>query len=97
MQTQAKWPSKIKHFRFGSQIYQMGGTIKKHVRKEAFLVNLTRLGARNSNANGDLVLDQVGQIIIRAISGGRVNIQISSGISPIHAIVDEKQIRLVSF
>lgn len=96
-QTQAKWFSKIKHFRFGSQIYQMGCTIEEHVRKEFFLVNLTILGTRNSNANGDLVLDQVRQIIIRAISGCRVDIQISCGISPIHTIVDKKQIRLVSF
>ncbi len=75
----------------------MGCTIKKHVRKEFFLVNLTSLGTRNSNANWNLVLDQVWQIIIRAISGWSVDIQISPGISPIHTIVDKKQIRLVSF
>ena len=47
----------------------MGCTIEDHVRKEIFLVNLTSLGTRNSNANWNLVLDQVGQIIIWAITG----------------------------
>lgn len=75
----------------------MGSTVKNHVRIEVFLVNLTSLGTRNSNADWNLVLDQVWQIIIRAISGRRVDIQISSGISPIHTIVDKKHIRLVSF
>jgi hypothetical protein len=62
--------SEIKHLRFGSQIDQMGSAIQDHVGQEFFLVDLTSIGTRNSDANRHLVFDQVGQVVIRAITGG---------------------------
>ena len=75
----------------------MGSTIKDHVRKEFILVDLTSLRTRNSDANWNLVFNQVWQIIIWAITGWCFNIQISSVIRPTNAIVNKKDICLVSF
>jgi xanthine/CO dehydrogenase XdhC/CoxF family maturation factor len=50
----------------------MGAAIQDHVGKEFFLVNLTSIGAGSSDANGHLVFDQVGQVVIGAITGGCV-------------------------
>jgi hypothetical protein len=75
----------------------MGASIQHHVREEFGLVNLTGLGARNSDSDGHLVVDQIRQIIVGTVSGFGLNAEISLGISPMNAIVDEKQVRLMSF
>lgn len=74
----------------------MGSTIEDHVGKEIFLVYLTSLGTRNSDPNWNLVFDQIGQIVIRAVTGWCFIIQIPSGICPTNAIVDKENIGLVS-
>ena len=51
------------------QIDQMGAAVQHHVREKVGVVNLTSLGAGNSNANWNLIFHQVGEIIIGAVPG----------------------------
>jgi hypothetical protein len=60
-----------------------------------FLVNLTSFGTRDSNSNRDFVFNQIGKIIIRAITRRCFYIQIPLGIRPANPAVDKKEIRFV--
>jgi hypothetical protein len=80
----------IKHLRFGGQIDQMRPPVEDHVGEKIFLVNLTSIGARNSDTDGNLAFDQKGQIIIGAITGLRADGQIPTLVGPHHAIVNQE-------
>jgi hypothetical protein len=73
---------KIKNLSFGSQINQRAARIHGHVRVKFGLVNLTSVGAGNSDANGDFVFNQIRQKIIRAIAGSCLFGQIPRRIRP---------------
>jgi len=88
---------KVKHLGFGRQIYQMGSSIQNHIGEKLCLVNLTGIGTGDSNSDWNLVFNQVGQIIIRTITGFCFDFKIPLGIRPINAIVNKKQIRLMTF
>jgi hypothetical protein len=61
--------SKIKNLGFGCQINQMRSAVQDHIGKEFGLVQLTGLGTGDSDPDGDLVFNQIRQIIIGTISG----------------------------
>jgi hypothetical protein len=67
-----------------------------HIREEIGLVNLTGLGARGSDANGDFILHQVRQMIPRAVSGVGFDSEIPFLIGPHHPVIDEKDIDRVT-
>jgi hypothetical protein len=48
---------KIKYFRIGHHINQMGGAIEQHVAEKLCLVNLTGICTWQSNPDGDLVFN----------------------------------------
>ena len=75
----------------------MGAAVQRHVREKFSLVNLTGICAGNSDPDGHLVFNQIGQIIVRAVTGGCLFIQISVFIGPGDTPIDKKHIRLVSF
>jgi hypothetical protein len=75
----------------------MGTAIQSHVGEKFGLVNLTGVCAGNSDPDGDLVFNQIGQILVRAVTGGRLFIQISVFIGPGDTPIDKKHIRIVPF
>lgn len=70
--------SKIDHFGLCGQIDQMGATVKNHVGEKRCLVNLTGSGTGRSDPDGDLVFDQVGQIVIGTVACRSQSSQIPS-------------------
>jgi hypothetical protein len=50
---------KVKNLSFCSQINKRAACIHGHVREKFCLVNLTSVGAGNSDANGDFVFNQI--------------------------------------
>jgi hypothetical protein len=75
----------------------MRAAIQHHVGEEFGLVHLTGLSAGNSDPYGDLILHQIGQVVIGAIPRGCFDGQIPAGIGPFHAIVNKKKIHLMPF
>jgi len=73
---------KVKNLSFCGQINKRAACIHRHVGVKFCLVNLTSLGAGNSDANGDFVFNQIGQKIIRAIAGSCLCGQIPRRIRP---------------
>jgi hypothetical protein len=86
---------KVEDFGFGSQIDEMGAPIQNHIGKKFGLVHLTGLGAGNSDPDGDLMLHQIGQIVIGAIARGGFAGQIPGRVGPSDPVVNEKQINLM--
>jgi hypothetical protein len=89
--------SEVKNLCIRGEIHEMRASVQKHVGKEFGLVNLTSLGAGNSDPDRDFMLYQVGQIILWTIAGYCFDRKIPGGIGPFHASVDKKNIYLVSF
>jgi hypothetical protein len=75
----------------------VGSTVKDHVWKKFFLVNLTSRGTWNSNADGDMIFNQVWQIIIWTITGGGLDGQVPMLVGPGNAAVDKEEIDRMSF
>jgi hypothetical protein len=75
----------------------MGAAVQRHVGKKIGLVNLTGIGTGNSDPYGHIVCDQVGQVILGAISGLRFYFQISGFIPPQNGAVDKKQVDRMAF
>jgi hypothetical protein len=75
----------------------MRTAVQSHVREEFGLVNLTGVGAGNSDPDWYPVFNQIGQIIIRAVTRGGLFIQIPVFVGPGDAPIDKKHIRLVPF
>ncbi len=76
-----RWPAsplEIKDLRFSSQIDKMRAAFQNHVGEKLCLVNLTILGTGDSDPDRDVILHEIGQIIVRAISGFRLLIKISA-------------------
>jgi hypothetical protein len=88
--------SEIKNLGFRRQINQMGSAIQDHIGKKFGLVHLTGLGTGDSDPYGNLVFDQMRQIIIRAIPGGGFHGHVPAGIGPLDPVINEKDIHLVS-
>lgn len=51
---------KVEYLGFSGKIDQMGSAIENHIGEKLGLVNLTGLGARNSDSDRDFLLDKVG-------------------------------------
>ena len=68
----------IKDLCLSSQIDEMRAALQNHIGEKLCLVNLTILGTGDSDPNRDVVLHEIGQIIVRAISGFRLLIEISA-------------------
>jgi len=74
----------------------MGAAIHHHIGKELCLVNLTGLGARNSDPDGYLVLHQVRQIVVGAIAGPGLCIHVPARIRPHHSVINKENINRMS-
>ena len=68
--------SKVEHLGFRREVNQMGPPVEHHVGEEFRLVQLTSIGTRNSDSNGDFIFDQIRQIIIGAIARDGLDIEI---------------------
>jgi hypothetical protein len=88
---------KVEHFSLGGQVDQVGPAVQHHVGEESALVNLTRLGAGNSDTDGNIVLHQIPKVVIGTITGGCFDGKITARIRPHDAAVNEKQIYRVPF
>jgi hypothetical protein len=80
----------IEDFGVRCQIDQMGAAVQHHVREKVGLVNLTSLGAGNSDPDGHLVIDKIGEIVVGAVPRGRFQIEIPVRIGPHDAAVDQE-------
>jgi hypothetical protein len=87
---QKNYRSKIKNPGFCGQVYEVRSAVQAHIGEEIGLVNLTGLGARGSDADGDFVLYQVRQIIPRAVPGAGFDAEIPVLTGPHHPAIDEK-------
>lgn len=74
----------------------MRGAIKQHIVEKFRLVNLTGIGTRRSDPNGNLVFEYVRKVVAGAVSGYRLFREIPSVVGPQCAIIDEKDIDIVS-
>jgi hypothetical protein len=74
----------------------MRSPIQNHVGEKFGLVHLTGLGTGDSDPDRDFMLNQIGQVIIWTVSGNRFTGQVSAGIGPFDAVVDKKNIHLMS-
>jgi hypothetical protein len=91
--TDSKYLSlKVEDFGFRGQIDQMGTSVKTHIGKELGLVNLTSLGAGNSDPNGDFLLHQIGEIVIRAITRDGFHTEVSGFVRPCYPTVNKEQV-----
>jgi hypothetical protein len=88
---------KIKHFRLGHQINQVGSTVEQHIGEKIGLVNLTGICTRRSDPDGDLVFHQVWKIIVRTIPGDGLFFEIPRVVCPQSTIFNEKNINIVPF
>jgi len=75
----------------------VGATVQYHVAEKRILVNLTSLGTRNSDTDGDLVFNKIGQVVIGAIAGRGFFRKVSVCICPYDTIIDKKNIHRVTF
>jgi hypothetical protein len=75
----------------------MRSSIQSHIGEEFGLVNLTSLRTGDSNADGNLVFNQIRQIVAGTVTGGGLTVQISFRVYPFDAVIDEKYIRFVPF
>ena len=88
---------KIKHFPLGHQVNKMWSAVEQHIGKELGLVNLTGICAWRSNSYRDLVFHQIGEIIIRTISGYGLFFEVPRVVGPQRAILNEKYVNVMSF
>jgi hypothetical protein len=87
----------IEDLRFRSHIDQMGTTIQLHVREELRFIHFAILGAGSAQANQHFVFDKVGQVIIGAIPGGGLLVEVPGLVRPGHSPIDEEEIHLMTF
>jgi hypothetical protein len=87
--------SKIEDLGLGSHVDQVGATVQNHVGKEVLLVNLTSLGAGDSDTDGHLVLHQIRQVVIGAIAGWGLCVEVAALIGPEHPLVNKKDVDAV--
>ena len=52
-------PLEVEHLRFGRDVDEMGAAIKKHIRCKLCLVNLTGFRTGDSDADRNLLFDQI--------------------------------------
>ena len=67
---------KVEHFGFGCQIDQMGTPVQNHVGEKFGLVNLTILGAGDSDPDGHGLFHQIGEIVTGGIPGNGLLVQV---------------------
>ena len=87
----------IEDLRFCGKINEMWSAIKHHVREEFRLVNLTSLGAGNSDPYGHFFFNQVGQIVVGAVAGRCLLIKVPGFVRPRYSPVNEEKIYPVFF
>jgi hypothetical protein len=87
---------KIEHLGCRGEVDQTGAAVQAHIGEKIGFVNLTILGAGNSDAGGHFLVHQGGEIIGGAIPGGGLAAQIPPLIGPQHAVVDEEEINPVA-
>ena len=75
----------------------MRSTVQKHIGEEISLINLTGLGARGSDADGDFVLYQVGEMISRTVAGVSFDTEVPVLIGPHHPVINKKDVDGVTF
>jgi hypothetical protein len=80
---------------FDGKIDQVRRSVKQHIGKEFGLVDLTSLGARNSDSDGDLLFDQIRQIVVGTVPGSRLDAEIAGFVCPGHAVVNEENVDLM--
>jgi hypothetical protein len=86
---------KIKNLGFCSQINQRATGVHRHIVIKFGLVNLTSVGAGNSDTNGNFVFDQIGQKIIGTVSGRCVFGHIPGRIRPHDTVFNKKNVHLM--
>jgi hypothetical protein len=70
----------------------MRGAVQQHVGKKFGLVNLTGIGARRSDPNGNVVFQEVREIVIRTIPGNGLFLEIPCFVGPQCTILDKENI-----
>jgi hypothetical protein len=84
--------SEIDHLGLSGEIDEVGAAVEDHVAEEIVLVNLTSLGAGNSDPDGDLVFHQIVQVVVWAVSGGSFDREVPCLVGPQHAAVDKENV-----
>jgi hypothetical protein len=87
---------KIKNLGFSGQGDQFSPGAQAHVGCKAGLVNLTSFGAGGSDPDGNIVLHEIGEVVLDAIPGAGLHAVISGLVRPSDAIVDQADIGFVS-
>jgi len=75
----------------------MRRAIEHHIGEKFGLVNLTSIGTRRSDPNGNLLFEYVRKIVAGAVSGDALFREIPSVVGPQCAILDEKDMDIMSF
>jgi hypothetical protein len=88
---------KIKHLGICGKIDQVGAAIQDHVGGKICLVNLTGIGAWNSDSNGNLLFNEIGEVIVWTVPGCRFDTQISFLVRPQYAVIYKKQVHRMLF
>jgi len=87
----------IKNFGFRSHIDQMRPAVEEHVGEKFCFVNLAIFGAGGADTDWDMVLYQIGEIIIRAVTSLCLLGKIFVLIGPQYAIIYQKNIYNMTF
>ena len=74
----------------------MWSSIQDHIVEKFRLVNLTSVRAWNSDPYGDLLFDQIWQVIVRAITCDGLHGKITCFVRPGDATVNEEKIAIMS-
>ena len=87
----------VEDFRFSGKIYEVRSPIEDHVVEKPSLVNLTSLGAGDSDPNRDFILHEIRKEVIGAVASDGFLVHVPCLVRPRHPSVDEEEVHRVPF
>jgi hypothetical protein len=78
-------------------IDEMRPTVQLHIGKKIGLIELAVFGAWRADASFDFIVDQVRQIVLRAVTRGGFDGQVACFVGPGDPAIDKEQIDLMPF